>query len=97
MSKSNFNEPDYYQPAIIYNATIKVGFHSESLAYPFYSPSVFLTEKDAVNFLPIFAKGLLKSGDLPPDCVKSDGQLDSGKVKTAIYPIIVSEMELDAE
>ena len=97
MSKTNFNEPDYYQPAVIYNAPIRVGFHKENIAYPFYSPSVFLTEKDATNFLPLFVKGLLKSGDLPPDCVDSDGQLDTKKVKTAIYPIIVTEMELDAE
>lgn len=96
MSKS-FNEPDYFQPAIIYNAEIKVGFHRERIAYPFYSPSVFLTEKDAANYLPIFVKGLLKSGDLPPEAVNKEGQLNEDIVRTAIYPIIVSEMELDAE
>jgi light-regulated signal transduction histidine kinase (bacteriophytochrome) len=47
--KKTFNEPDYYQPAVVYNATIRVGFHKERIAYPFYSPSVFYTEEDATK------------------------------------------------
>jgi hypothetical protein len=95
--KKTFNEPDYYQPAVVYNATIRVGFHKERIAYPFYSPSVFYTEEDATKFLVIFIKSLLKSGDLPPDAVNADGTINEKIIRTVIYPIIVTELELDAD
>ena len=95
--KKTFNNPDYYQPAVIYNAEIKVGFHKEHIAYPFYSPSVFYDEGDATKFLTIFIKSLLKSGDLPPDSVNSDGSINEKRIRTVIYPIIVTELELDAD
>lgn len=95
--KKNFNNPDYYQPVVIYNQPIKVGFHTEHLAYPFYSPSVFLSEEDATKFLVTFVKGLLRSGDIPADALTKSGQLNDKLVRTAVYPVIVTEMELDAD
>ena len=39
--KKSVNDPDYYQPAVFYNQTFRVGFHTESIAYPFYAQNVF--------------------------------------------------------
>lgn len=93
--KKSVNDPDYYQPAVFYNQTFRVGFHTESIAYPFYAQNVFLSEKDAVEFLRVFVSDLVKNGDIPADAILENGNLDEKKVKTAIVPLIVTEMEID--
>lgn len=95
--KKSVNDPDYYQPAVFYNQPIRVGFHTETIAYPFYAQNVFLSEKDAVEFLRVFVSDLVKNGDIPEDAILDDGNLDEKKVKTAIVPLIVTEMEIDNE
>ena len=95
--KKSVNDPDYFQPVVFYNQSIRVGFHSERITYPFYAQNVFLSEKDAVEFLRVFVKDLIKSGDIPSDAIMEDGNLDDRKIKTAIVPLIVTEMEIDNE
>lgn len=91
----NFDEPDYYQPVIFYNQPINVKFHKEQITYPFYSSNIFLSDGDAVKFLPDFIRKLIKDGNLPKDVVKEDNTIDETKVKTAIVPLLVTEMEIN--
>lgn len=95
--KKNLKEPDYWQPVIIYNKPIKVHFHTENIPYPFTASNIFLSEKDASNFLPTLVKDLLGSGSLPPDAVDSNGQLVEKVARATIFPVYITEMELNAD
>ncbi len=96
-NRKTFNDPDYYQPVVIWAKPTKVGFHTETVPYQFISPNVFIDEGDAAKFLIQFVKGLLATGDLPPEVLDKNGQLNERVIKTAIYPVIITEMELDAD
>lgn len=91
----NFNEPDYYQPVVFYNQPIKVGFHTENITYPFYSQNIFIDENDAVKFLSEFIKQLVKDGSLPKDAIKEDNTVNEEVIKTAVVPLLVTEMEIN--
>ena len=59
-----------YQPMVIYNQTIKVGFHKERMGYTFYSPNVFLEPDSAVKYMPTFRKELISAATLPQEFIK---------------------------
>ena len=81
-----------YQPMVIYNQTIKVGFHKERMGYTFYSPNVFLDPDSAVKYMPTFIKELISEGTLPQEVIK-DGQIDYSKIETTVAPCILSVIE----
>ena len=81
-----------YQPMVIYNQTIKVGFHRERMGYTFYSPNVFLDPDSAVKYMPTFIKELISEGTLPQEVIK-DGQIDNSKIETTLAPCILSAIE----
>lgn len=95
-SKQNPFESDgrFYQPVVVFNQMYKVGFHSETLAYPYYAPNVFMEPSQATNFLPIYIKELIKSGDLPEDVVAEDGTLDDTRIKTAVVDVFLTALEV---
>ena len=82
-----------FQPMVIYNQTIRVGFHKERMGYTFYSPNVFLDPDSAVKYMPTFIKELISEGTIPEDVIK-DGQIDYTKVETTVAPCILSAIEV---
>ena len=82
-----------FQPMVIYNQTIRVGFHKETMGYPFYSPNVYLDPDSAVKYMPTFIKELISEGTIPEDVIK-DGQIDYTKIETTVAPCILSAIEV---
>lgn len=82
-----------FQPMVIYNQTIRVGFHKERMGYTFYSPNVFLDPDSAVKYMPTFIKELISEGTIPEDVIK-DGQIDYTKIETTVAPCILSAIEV---
>ena len=85
-----------YQPMVIYNQTIRVGFHKERMGYTFYSPNVFIDPQSAVKYLPKFIDELISEGTIPKDVIK-DGQIDYSMIETTVAPCILSVLELDSD
>lgn len=85
-----------WQVIITFKETYRVGFHKEQLAYPFYSPNVFVNQKDAERYIPIFLHSLIKAGDLPPEVIKNN-VIDEELIKTAIWPVLITALEVDDE
>lgn len=81
-----------YQPMVIYNQTIRVGFHKERMGYTFYSPNVFLDPDSAVKYMSTFIKELISEGTLPKEVIK-DGQIDYSMIETTVAPCILSAIE----
>ena len=97
----NEKKPNYYQPIIFYIHTIKVkkkALKSEEqpFTFPFYAKEVFIKESDAIKYLPYYFTKLVENGDLPAE-LKDNKELYEKEIRTAIMPVYVSEMELDAE
>ena len=63
------NEGHFWQPMVILNRDIKVGFHKEMLAYPIYSPVVFSEPAQATEYIGQFIKDLVESTYKPFDFV----------------------------
>lgn len=81
-----------YQPMVIYNQTIRVGFHKERMGYTFYSPNVFLDPDSAVKYMSTFIKELISEGTLPQEVIK-EGQIDYSMIETTVAPCILSAIE----
>lgn len=86
------NDGHLYQPVVFYKKSIKVGFHTELLAYPFYSPIVFNEPAQATGYLSTFIKDMVESGDLPKEVIVND-KLDEHLVQGAVQEIIIGKIE----
>ena len=84
-----------FQPIVIYNKQIRVGFHSETLAYPIYSPIVFDEPAQATKYLGTFIKELVKAGDLPKDAVTEKNEVNEAIAKGAVQEIIIGTLETE--
>lgn len=87
----------FWQPMAIYNEEYKVGFHKEHLAYPFYCPNVFATEKEAIAYAPIWIKALIHTGDIPKDALLNEKELNDKKIKVATFKVMLTAIEKDDE
>lgn len=94
---SNSNDGHLYQPVVIYNKQIRISFHKENLAYPIYSPIVFSEPAQATEYLSIFIKNLVESGDLPKDAILDKHKINESVIKSAIQEIIVGKIEREEE
>lgn len=84
-----------YQPVVIFNDSVKVGFHRENRAIQLYSHNVFFEPATATKFFGIFIKQLIDAGTLPKKVVKSDGTTDDNLIKTGINEILLTDLELE--
>ncbi len=90
---SNSNDGHFYQPVVIYNKQIRVGFHKETLAYPIYSPIIFAEPAQATEYLSTFIKDLVESGDLPKDAIIDQHKINENVIKGAVQEVIAGEVE----
>lgn len=87
-------EPEgLFQPIIFYNRNMKVSFHHEQVPFSFSSNTVFTTKDEAVAFLPMYIRQLIKNGDLPAEAVNEDGSVNEDIVRTAVLPLKVGALE----
>lgn|SRR5574344_1838413 len=63
---------ELWQPEVIYQKKIRVGFHQETIPFPFICNNVFRDDKEALQFLPFFIAGLIKNGDVPENVIIKD-------------------------
>lgn len=87
------NNGFFFQPVAFYNEEYRVGFHKEHLAYPFFCPNIFQTEKEALAYAPIWIKALIHTGDIPHDAMATATELNDKKIKTAIQKVMLTAIE----
>ena len=92
MSKFENFDGHIYQPVVFYNREIKVGFHKEQLAYPFYAPITFVEPADATAYLSTFIKEMVETGYLPKEAIK-DGKINEHIIKGAVQELVITELE----
>ena len=82
-----------YQPALIYNRHIKVGFHTESVAFTFTSNVVFFTKEECIGFMPYYVRKLIDAGDLPKDVLNADNSINEKLLLPSVVKLGIGEME----
>jgi len=92
--KKKIDFTGFYQCFLIYNTTIKVGFHKESIPYPFYCETVFTKEDEATLFMRTFIEQLIKKGDIPKDVIK-DHVVDEERIRVGIKHLNLATVIVD--
>jgi hypothetical protein len=70
-------------------------FKNQRFIFPFYSQEIFVTQVDAVNYIPYFIKKLITEQRLPANVIKEDKSVDDDQIKTAVVPLQVVFLERD--
>lgn len=97
--KKNEAAPFLYQPRVLLLRWTKEHFYSkpELTVYPLDSDAVFLTDQEAIDYMPIHLNKLVKEKILDGEKLfNQDGKtLNENYVKTAIVRLNVTKLELD--
>jgi hypothetical protein len=70
-----------------------IEFSNQRFIFPFYSQEVFVTQTDAINFIPYFIKKLISDEKLPTNVINEDKSVNEDFVRTAIVPLQVVFLE----
>jgi hypothetical protein len=65
---------------------------SARFVFPFYSPEVFVTQADAINYMPYFIKKLISENKLP-DTVITGNVVNEDMIQAAVVPLNVVFLE----
>lgn len=101
MKKEAAAAPFLYQPRVLLLRWRKESFFSkpELTMYPLDSSEVFLSDREAQDYIPIHLNRLLREKVLDADKLfAKDGKtLNEDYVKTAIVTLTVTKLELDID
>lgn len=61
-----------YQPIVFYYKDVSTLLKKKRYVFPYYSQTVFTTEDEAKNFLPVFLKQLVDKGEIDREDVGNE-------------------------
>ena len=85
---------ELFQAIVFYYQNVGKVFQKKTrYVFPFYSKEVFLTKEEAENYIPIFLKNLVNDNNIDKN-ILSDQKLADEYIKTAVWPLRVSKLEI---
>lgn len=85
---------ELFQAIVFYYQNVEKLFKKKTrYVFPFYSKEVFLTKEEAENYIPIFLKNLVNDNNIDKN-ILSDQKLADEYIKTAVWPLRVSKLEI---
>jgi hypothetical protein len=70
---------------------------SSRFVFPFYSQEVFMTQTDAVKFIPHFIRKLITDKKLPTEVINEDTSVNENMIQTAVVPLNVVFLERELQ
>lgn len=64
----------------------------QAFSFPFYSEDVFMSPKEAENYIPVFVKKLIKEKKIPEDSIK-EHRINYEVLETGIVPLNLASLE----
>lgn len=85
---------ELFQAIVFYYQNVGKGFKKKTrYVFPFYSKEVFLTKEEAENYIPVFLKSLVNDNNIDKN-ILSDQKLADEYIKTAVWPLKISKLEI---
>jgi len=72
---------------------VKNAAKEQRFVFPFHSKEIFTSQQEALNFLPIFIKRLMKEEKLPSFVINADMSVNEDVLKPGVAPLIITMLE----